>query len=543
MTRLRTHVAVLVVALALALALSERSTGFTVDEGSYAIQAHSIDDGGWAIHWPFRTVDPDGDHFPYHGGAMSASQEFAYVSHPAWPAVLSITRDVGGEEVGLRLVSLASVVAAAVLALHVATSVGGTRAGRWAFWIVATSPVLPDGLMVWAHAPSAALAGLASLAVVRLLEGRHPLRWTAVLAVALAAGVLLRSESLLFAGAVVAVVGIAGLSRRSGTLIAAAVAGAVGTGGALFGERLWTAAVVDGELSTGLSSRAGGSSAWLQGRFSGAVTAVLDGALGSTGAAACTTAALALMVLVVVAVHRPGLQLRPPLLVGAAAALMVARLVVAADDPVPGLLAACPVLVLGLLAIRRDRTTVLALAVIVVLFAAAVLGTQYDDGGGLQWGGRYLSPALVPLGVLAGVALADDRLRARATQAAATALLVATAVAGVVVTDQVRSGSAGAIAAVGAERNPVVLVDGDQLARLDWLHWPERCWIATGDELPDALRRLAAAGIGRVTSVAVPPTQLEAEGATVVESRRQRGVASVELGPGGSSCPVGNLRP
>jgi hypothetical protein len=45
------------------------------------------------------------------------------------------------------------------------------------------------------------------------------------------------------------------------------------------------------------------------------------------------------------------------------------------------------------------------------LFAVAVVATEYADGGGLEWGGRFFFPLLAPLAVLA-VAGIDARLSA-----------------------------------------------------------------------------------------------------------------------------------
>src|SRR5690242_530477 len=105
----------LAVVLGVGLALTERDTGFTVDEGSYAIQAQAIDDGGWQVHWPLRGLDADGTHFPYHSGDVTQRGEYAYVAHPAWPWLLSLVRPLGTPEVGLRLLSLAAVVVAALV--------------------------------------------------------------------------------------------------------------------------------------------------------------------------------------------------------------------------------------------------------------------------------------------------------------------------------------------------------------------------------------------------------------------------------------------
>jgi hypothetical protein len=528
------HVALLVCALGLALGLSERDSGFSVDEGSYAIQAEALDDGGWAIDWPFRALDPDGAHFPYHGGRLTDDAEYAYVSHPAWPATLSVTRDVGSEGVGLRLVPLASVVVAALAAWGMGSRLGGRAAAPWAFWAAAASPLLPNGLMLWAHAPAAALAGLAALAALALVDrppaGAGAPWWWVAHPAALALLVLARSEGLLFAAAVVGVVGLVGLTRRDGRALALAAVGGASAGAALLAERAWISSIADG-TGAGLSSRDDGGS-WLSGRLDGAGTALLEGA-SSAGPALCSTLALGLAVVAVWArVRRPALV--APALV-ASAALVVARVALAPDESVAGLLVAWPAVALAALVLPTgDRRTWAVLAGLAA-FAVAVLATQYDDGGGLQWGGRYLAPALVPLAALVGTGV--RRSLDLAGRRAVAGLLVVTAGAGLLVTDEVRQGNADAIAELDALGHPAAIVDGPHLARLDWRGWPERCWVTAGEDLEGAVALLERAGSLPAGFLGFGTAELEAAGATASAARPGIGTVSVpgEEGPG--RCP------
>src|SRR5690606_2052230 len=98
---------------------------------------------------------------------------------------------------------------------------------------------------------------------------------------------------------------------------------------------------------------------------------------------------------------------RATLLVLVGTALLALRYVGFSDDLVPGILAACPVLAAGLAALRWQRLEPdrRALAVFVGAYAGAVIATQYPQGGGTEWGGRFLAPVLV-----AGVALAVPAL-------------------------------------------------------------------------------------------------------------------------------------
>jgi hypothetical protein len=517
------------VGLLLVLSLSERRTGFTVDEGSYAIQAEAIDAGGWEIHWPFRGFDPDARHFPYHGGSVSDSEEFAYVSHPAWPAILSIARGLGGEQVGLRLLSMASVVASAVVGFHLARALGGVRAAPWGFLLVLATPVLANGFMIWAHAASTACAGLAVLAGVRLVQGPRWRGWLGILVAAVAAGVLLRSEGLLFAGAIgVGLVVVAWVRDRSvrSRLLLAAVGTGLAAAAALVVERAWTADILGEEVSSGVSSRAGDSGSWIGGRLSGIGTSVFDGALFSGGVGLLSVVALGAVAVAVVGLVRPGRGAPVEVALVVATVASAVRVVVGLDDPVPGLLTAVPLLLLAVVPIvgplvgattgprERDGASGRQFAAVVIgSFAVAVCATQYDDGGGLQWGGRYLSPLLVPGAALAACALGQDGVRTRVGRGAVVALAVVAGVGGVLITNQVRSDNAEAIGSVAATGQDVVLVEGQQLARLDWASWPERAWLATDDDVPSAIEVLREATVASAVAVLVPVEDLTAAGA------------------------------
>ena len=522
--------------LGVALALSERSTGFSVDEGSYAIQADALSHDSWAIDWPFRPYDPDGQHFPYHAGVVdpgvsSAPTEYAYVSHPAWPSALSVVRGIGGEELGLRLLPMLGVVIAALCGGGLAGRLAGPGAAPWGFWIVATSPVLADGLMLWAHAPSTAAAGVVVLAAVTIAAGRARWWWWVALGVAAGGGVLLRSEGLLVAAAVAGGLGLVGIARHQARLVVAGVATAAAGLGALALEWLWTTSVTSTAANT-VSTRAGDED-WIRSRLDGAWTVLLRGAEDPV-AALVAVLAVVLVALAVLAARQERPPVRPAVLVGLAAVLVMIRLVVASDDPVSGLLAAWPIAVLGggAIAPTRERRTLVAVLVGSGAVVLAVVATQYDNGGGLQWGGRYLAPVIVPLGAVAAAGLIRV-LPSVLDRRVAGALLIVTAVLGLVVTNEIRQINADALDRVGATGQPAVLVAGDQLARLDWHRWPERCWLSEGDDLEHAIEVLRTARVTRAAYVGFTPEQLEAAGAAgATPDRPGARLGTVEIGPG-----------
>ena len=160
--------------------------------------------------------------------------------HPLWPALLAGASRVLGEAVGLHALGLVGVVVAAAAAWLLAAEID-PRASRGAFWLVAASPVAVNGLILWAHAPSAAAAGVALLAAVRLGRDGPTVGRLVSLALAVVAGVLLRSEGLLLAGAVAVTMVIVARRVRLVTALPL-VAGAV----AWLAERRWVAGIVEG---------------------------------------------------------------------------------------------------------------------------------------------------------------------------------------------------------------------------------------------------------------------------------------------------------
>src|SRR5262249_761926 len=111
---------------------------------------------------------------------------------------------------------------------------------------------LVNGYSLWAHTLSAAVAGLSLVAAVRIAK-RGPTvgRCTAV-AGGLAAGVLLRSEALLFAGVVVVVLAATAQAQRVRLLVLGLAPPA-----AALGERMWVRAVA-GDAYENLRPRGSG---------------------------------------------------------------------------------------------------------------------------------------------------------------------------------------------------------------------------------------------------------------------------------------------
>jgi hypothetical protein len=183
---------------------------------------------------------------------------------------------------------------------------------------------------------------------------------------------------------------------------------------------------------------------------------------------------------------------------------------------IPGFLPAAPVLVLGVVAALVEgaaRRTWLVLLT-AGLYTAALFLTQYPDGGNFQWGGRFLTPLVVPLAAVAaiGVAAMVERRPAGRRRPFAASLVVLALVS-----------SVGGVAALGSGRDqvdrlyeeivdassPVNVTTSDLLPRLMWredLPWL-RARPAQLDGLLDGLR---AAGVRRATVVAAPEDAADA---------------------------------
>lgn len=515
------HAAVLSVLVLIVFPLMRPTSSFTSDEGAYALQVATLDRGGWEYDYRAAALDPEGGSFPIVLSDSGPSGRYTYVKHPAYPLLLQASEKVVGRTLGLHLFNLLGVVGAATAAWLLAGELD-PRLRRPAFWLAAGGPVLVNGFLIWAHAPSAALAGLALAAGARIAR-QGVTRWPAIgLVSAVVAGVFLRSEGLLLAGALA--VSLAGVrfvqTRRPGGAVTAFALVAVPALAAAVVERWWISSIVGGRYGAVAGQDSGASSSFLDARVRGAWHVLFQGHFIDAAAGPLVLAALAVVAGGgVLAFRRSGRGLAG--VVAVALALLAVRFAAFPHDPVTGLLAAWPLAVLGVLLFRWRGAPPVAwlLGGTVAPFGAATLATQYAEGGGLEWGGRYLSPALVPLAVLAAAGLAravggaDQR---RQAVALVTALGVGAAVFSVATAGALRAREDGIIAAI--ERHPglVMVTTRPALPRLSWRAGDDLSWMLTdaGGVAP-LLRSLRAAGVDTVTLVAgadVAATDLAAYG-------------------------------
>lgn len=410
---LAAHAAALAMVLLALVPVLGRDALFSADEGAAVAQARLLSEArGWALEHPLPALEPEGAHFPLENATPlerpdgdPASAPFA--KHPAY-AVMLAPLDAAGGVLAMTLASVAGTVLAAFVAGLLCRRLSADLA--WlAVWAAGlATPLFVDGWLVIAHTLGAALVAVATLAAVRVHEGRGG---PAVLAAgaAMAGATLLRNEATLFGVALAVAVGVLAWRSRRPALAAAGLAVLAGTVLGHLLDRALLAAVAGG--SPAPFSAGAAQSGFLAGRVLGAVVTLVLPSYGDLGLTdgLLVVAAGAGAAAVIVARRRPedGDGIRLLACLGALAAVLRAAL---EPSVAPGLLVAAPLLLAGLAALRgatfRTAESRL-LGLTTLLFAGGVLATQYASGGSGEWGGRYFALAL-PLAVpLAIVALRD----------------------------------------------------------------------------------------------------------------------------------------
>ncbi len=397
------HLVLFAVVLAVVALFGNLASSWTSDDGVYAVQAKLVrDEGRWDLPQRHPTADPDRRHNPLaHTTVTDAGRAYPYIQQPAWIVAMASTSSLAGRVVGLHLPAYLGAIGAAAIGWVLARRLSpGLELP--AFWAVGLGAVLIEATALWAHSAAAALGGCLAVVIVRATDRK--LGWTHLvgLAAVCASAVMLRREGLLAVAAVSLVLGAVGWQRlRAGrgrwhhAALPAVLAAGSGLVAHLF-NRAWLGTIVQGapiEVRVDAPPARG----LIEGRVTGTLRTVLDG----RGAVPLATVLALLAVGLAVAAglewrERRGL-VRGIVLSSAAVALVVLRSVVAEGDGA-GLLVAMPLLAAGLGAWRWSAADLAerSLAGFVVVYASFVLATQYPEGGGAEWGGRYLFFALVP---------------------------------------------------------------------------------------------------------------------------------------------------
>jgi MFS family permease len=517
------HAVALFIMLLALLPFSRTDTVFFADEGSALAQAEQLSDGeGWTRPLSFPASDPDAESFPLFAGDVSGDRLVPLGHHAVYALVLDGWYAAGGQP-GAVVLSLAGCALAAYLTARIVRRLrpGLEVAALWA--VGAASPLFFDGYLVVAHTLVAALAAGVVLALLRCLDGEHrPAMIGIAGALTFGAGVL-RNEALLFGAALAIAVFFFGIRSRDRWLTAFAIVVGGAVAAARVGEAMIRSRVIGGSGAHQFTVAMEGGS-WIGDRLTGAFITLLLPSYGQFGAGdvALVLGVTCALVAAVIARRRPddrnGLLLFSALAVG----LLGLRLVLA-PGPVPGLLWACPVLGVGAVLVTRDvlrnRATAL-LAAVVVLFAGAVLLTQYANGGGREWGWRYFSLALPVAVAIAVIAIVDGaaRLASHDGRVAARLLVAVCALATVLgflalrttkddnrqIVDGIRDVYEATPAADGG-KPVVVTTQWGTIDRFNWDRVDDTRWLVIAptnrSQVSVYLERIAGLGVGQLTFV------------------------------------------
>jgi len=518
------HALALVVLLAALVPLIGTDSAFVTDESFVVIQLDTIEDTGkWTLPHPVPEVDPGGAAFPLHGATRYEDGYTLYGKHPALIYLyLPVHRAFG--LVGLVGLSLLGTWAAALVAARLAERIQA-GSGVVALWLVgAGSPLFFDAYVIHAHTIAAALAALAVLLALRAMDEDRP--WIGVGTVVASLGVaLLRTEGVLFVGALGGAVGLFGLLRRRAWVMAGGAAVMAAGAAAVIIDRAWATAVGGSDPVALDTLRGAVTRTFVEARMrSFSYTWMAPGYRGGTVPEALTLAgAMLLVVGTVVVRRRPGDQGAAILAVAGAVALAVRSAL--EWGPVPGLLVAFCVGVVGLVlvgggGVRSADTRFLFL--VSGVFAVAVILTQYGYGGHTEWGGRYFALAVPLLGAVAAASLCQSFASWSPTTARTmwVSLVVATVALGVLAVSTVRAAhdrnrarSDGVLAAaselpVVGGQPPIVLTEDDQVPRLARGRYTEvRFLRVTPPEVGRYLERLADEGVEDVLLVSLDPAE------------------------------------
>ncbi len=527
--RLLVHVLAYAALLAVVTAILPLGASLTSDDGAYGGHVFAMQQGAWELDRPLPVVAEANE--GWANAAISPNGPLPYTANPSYAVLLRASADavaaVSGSTpatgadnaLGMQLIPVTGALGAAIMA-WLLTSHWNPTAGPLAFWLVAVGPTLVNATSLWAHTLSSALAGAALLMLIKLLAPAGPVHWRrtlaliAALALALSAAALIRTESVFWiASMCLSVVFI----YRSRLAIAAAGLGGGLSAVAWLGNRWWGLSIRSDRLpiKTGPEAFEGG---WLQSRIP-AGWELLVTSLGSG-------AAVMPLVIAVVLIGYAGFKIRAghhpktlvPILVGAAGLYVVVPFI-APGQFLAGTIAASPVVFFVLWATatrpndgaedggdddagRADDATRAARNGLTLFtwsslgFIVVVLATQYAGSGGLQWGGRYLSMAYVPLAVAA--ALRAETVY-RQLRLPLLALLVVPTAVGLLASRTIHENHEAVVDVITEYPAEVVITDQVPLARLAWPALPTTVYLADSATAEALMLELADAGVDTIT--------------------------------------------
>lgn len=446
-SHLMLSVALLGVVLSIQVALFGPGVGVTADEFALLAQIDALESGSWTVPHPLPEADPGGTAYVDHLAGRTDEGFTPYSKHPLPPLALLAARDVVGP-FGPRLVVATGQLLAALAVARLVRRVA-RAATIPAFWLIGlASPLALHAHVLWMHSWGLALAAIATEAAL-VLEQRERRRWVVPLAALLGSVgllVLVRTEGILFCGALGFAVALTAWRRRSLELFGTAIA-ISGVAIALWWlEGQWIEHLV-GTVSTADVEPVG----WVESR-SRAISAafLLPGESKAAAVMGSLASLLFLSAAWCVRRHRPVVVVVA--LAATGGALHITLLYVPYPAMVPGLLPALPLLILPLVlprgAAERDRPMLRHLAGASLVLVAL---TAYPAGAGIDWGGRYALLAIPALAALSSARLVHVHpLDRRHVTAFAGVLLAVTVAAGPVVTWRVQKDTTRVAAFQGA---------------------------------------------------------------------------------------------
>jgi len=394
---------VLALLLVVLAACTRPDRSFSSDEGAAVLQAKRLAAGaGWLRPNEFPEIDPTGAAFFYTLSDGGPQQFLTYGKHPTYPIMLAVLDRLGGT-FAMELFSVAGTVGAALAAARLGRRLD-PAIERPSFWILALgSPMLFYSQVVLAHSVGAALAGTATVLVLRARASFRVLPAVGALGL-VAAATLLRTETVLFSVVVSLVLGIPAFRNRQWRLVVLAIALPLASVAANLADRTWYGHIFGAAPAAILNTAA--TPDFLETRLSGAADILL-----LPGATWPTAVSFGLLMMVVAVVGgalfvrrtgKGGMGLR----IGCVVAVVgsVLPFAVAAPDTIPSILITFPILLAGLALLHSDDLVGESgfLFWTTILFVVAVAATQYTQGGGAEWGARFLMlvlPLITPVAV------------------------------------------------------------------------------------------------------------------------------------------------
>lgn len=408
------------------------------DDAVYAKQAQLLSDGSWSGPRPAADFDRDGRNSAIGPMVVFGDRQIPYTRHPLFPLLLAPLYKVGGFA-GLLVFSVigawVAAVAAGLMARRLHPSLGIVALAL----VGLGSPLVFDSLLVSAHAMTAGLCGLTALGVAQAVDSRR--WWSLAYAIpAMILAICLRSEAIivmLALGLVVSAMAIIA-SARSRKFDLPKVA----TGASLVGvaaitylvEAKWEQRIIaaaGGVARTGLGRQLVEQRApWSAVRIDLLMPWFGD-ATNARPTLVIATVSIAIAAIVLRVLPTRWLLPISLLLMAATASVLHLR-----SDLVfvTGLLVAMPVLIAGLILLRRQdfrEPLIIRNLMVSGITATGIALTSYGEGGAMQWGGRFyhvLLPLLIPavvLGLCHGYRLLP-RVPARIAAAALMACIAAT---------------------------------------------------------------------------------------------------------------------